>query len=84
MTQEQLDRLDGHVIAIELAIKALILMHPEARSAAKAIEDVLEQHVASGLGSSRLRDFQIRGIESAKAMLVPSRQQLDQFQPGAA
>lgn len=76
--KQVLDKLDGQLLATQVALSALIAQYPPAR-AAVAVE--LEALLARGLANADTSDAWLRGIELAKAAILEMR---SLFPPHAA
>lgn len=68
--------LEGRLLCMQIAIRALILLHPQPTVAAKAVDDEIELWFASALGSDRTSSALLAGMEKARAALKPSPRDL--------
>ena len=67
MTQ---DELSGQLLAIQAAIRALLLAHPDRPLALKAFESQMEIITAKALGKAISEDF-LTGVATARKMMRP-------------
>lgn len=71
--EKQIELLNGHILATQHAVRALIQMHPDPKAAATHVEQQLEEQVAKSLASRHTSEPQIRALESAKALILPKK-----------
>ncbi|WP_310630790.1 hypothetical protein [Paraburkholderia sp.] len=72
MTEQELLKLEGHLLATQAAIRGLILASPDAKIAARAVLDEINKLAAAALPST-LPDALVTGIDDAKQRLLPSK-----------
>lgn len=64
------DKLEGHMLATQAAIRALIMIQPHPNAAALAVQREIERVVSSALPRN-LPDSFVEGLQDAKKTLLP-------------
>ena len=70
MSDTEREKLLGHVLATQAAVRALIKLHPDMNAAALAVQRGIEKVIADGLPIA-LPDALIDGIAAAKKRILP-------------
>jgi len=70
MSDTEREKLLGHVLATQAAVRALIKLHPDMNAAALAVQREIESVIAEAL-PTELPDALIDGIAAAKKWILP-------------
>jgi hypothetical protein len=74
----QVEYLEGQVVALQAAVRGLILASADPARAAAIVAHLLEEMQARGLASPSATDHLLRGLESSPPRLVPTDGQIEQ------
>ncbi len=80
--QMTLERQEGELLATQLAVRAMLLSHPEPDAAEQALTRKLEEFAATILASDSSDAF-LHGFEVARRRVFPSAMDRQQSPPGS-
>lgn len=73
--------LAGQLLGTQIAIRALILMHPDPTAASRFVAQEMERWIAKALASAHTNDWQLQGISAATKAMIPSEEDLVRVDP---
>ena len=71
LLKARLEYLQGQVVGLQSAVRALICVHSGPKLAASHVIDILERAQADGLGSEWTTDAMLIGLEQTPKKILP-------------
>lgn len=72
---QQLDRLQGALLATQIGVRSLVLLHADPEHAAQRLAHELDRWTAAALGSENSDDF-VQAFDHARTRMLPSERDL--------
>lgn len=69
---DKLMRLDGHVLALTVALQSLVLETPDPLASAERAKERIERFLSQGLGSA-VNDAFLAGVQEGQRALFPDQ-----------
>lgn len=74
-------RLEGELVGVECAVRALLISHPDRAKAQKLVVTLIEQMISGALPRPDIDESFLAGVQRAKERVLPSRRDLDERLP---